>query len=264
MRQFNNHLVAFKSLNFFRWVVNALSGIWMSIFAAAISLLFCLTASSVDKLLLVEKDRPGSGNATVKKIGDYRKDLKTFLKRSKSKNETALFGATIDLCLLHDQIVNDARYESNDQLVGFRAIASDRLKKCKKEIELRLLRYRRANAGALSEESASTELDVKQTGLAELNFQPYEEFMAADMQAMTSLSGGPINLWNYTGNPAGPLCDYGPDLVNLIENTIDPESWRRNGGEGIIEYYQPLRIIVVGASSQVHDEMTDLLRTLRR
>lgn len=198
----------------------------------------------------------------VKKVGDYRRDLKSFVKQSKSKDESIRFGAVLNLCLLHYQLVNDERYQTNRQLQGFRAVAAERLKKCKKEIELQLLRNQRTNKPSHDPRS-EPDLDQPPEASGEFGFRLYEKVITDDMQAMTSITGGPVRLWQYTGNPSGPLCDHGPELVNLIENTINPDSWRRNGGNGIIEYYQPLRIIVVGASGQIHDEISDLLNTLR-
>ena len=250
-------------------VLCRLSAIWKSAFGAAMALLVGFATSSTNSILISPVSHSEiSETDDVKNVGEYRKALKAFLKRTKSKDDAALFNATIDMCLLHDQLVNDPRYEVNRQLQGFRAVASARLKKCKKEVELRLLRYRRANGknGERFNEGQRLGLELAQSEATEVSFESesYWAILASDMQAIASISGGPINLWSYTGNPAGPLCDYGPDLVNLIENTISPDSWRRNGGNGIIEYYQPLRIIVVGCSSQVHNEITDLLRTLRR
>ena len=233
-----------------------------------------LSTNSGSSQVSQSKVAADSDNVEVKKIGDYRKDLKEFIKQSKSKNESIRFGAVLNLCLLHEQIVNDHRFDYNSQLKGFRAVAADRLNKCKKEINLQILRYERAlekknnrsnqvNRNNL-EHGESGGLDLPQgTDDDEFSFRRYEELLSNDMFSMSSLAGGPINLWQYTGNPAGPICDHGPDLVNLIETTIRPEFWRKNGGNGIIEYYQPLRIIVVGASSQVHGEITELLNGLR-
>ena len=249
-----------------RFIFGSLAGLCMSIFVTAVTALVFIATSSFPGFLIagppnvIENDAPA-----VKKVGDYRKDLKAFVKQSKSKDDVVRYGAVLNLCLLHQEIVNDDRYDSNLQLQGFRAVAADRLKKCKKEIELQLLRDQRAkkkqSRGATKVVQSGS--DPELTESSEFTFQHYENMIAQDMQSMTLLTGGPINLWKYTGNPAGPLCDYGPELVNLIQNTIDPDFWRSNGGNGIIEYYQPLRIIVVGASSQIHDDMTDLLNTLR-
>lgn len=212
-----------------------------------------------------------------KPIGDFRKDLKSFMKRSKQKDDPIQrYGAIVDLCLLHDQIVNDSRFQANQQLKGFRAVAAERLKKCSREIEIDIKRAERELAKQAKRREADSSKDrSRKNGDGELfDDQSDSEFsseqisslwQAEDMDSITRMTGGPIRIWSYSGgNFAGPLCDHGPDLVRLIESTINPDFWRSNGGNGVIEYYQPLRVLVVSASSQVHDEMTTLLRTLRR
>jgi hypothetical protein len=57
--------------------------------------------------------------------------------------------------------------------------------------------------------------------------------------------------------------DYGQDLVELIEATIAPGSWDSQGGPGSIRYYSPLRVIVVRQTSEVHEQLGDLLPQLR-
>jgi hypothetical protein len=63
--------------------------------------------------------------------------------------------------------------------------------------------------------------------------------------------------------PTGPPADYGQDLVELIEATIAPSSWDTNGGPGTIRYFGPLRVIVVRQTSEVHEQLGDLLPQLR-
>ena len=216
----------------------------------------------------VEKDNH------VKFVGDYRKDLKAFMKRSKVKDDSVQrVGAIVDLCMLHHELVNDPRYKTHSQLQSFRAVAADRLKKCRKEIEIEIKRFDRRNSGGKSTSTRSRRLEDQNDHRDNvegsrtdklLDQHEIDQWLIEDMQSITQISGGPVRLWNYTGGNHGPgICDYGPDLVRLIESTINPDFWRTNGGTGIIEYYQPLRILVVSASSQVHDQMTDMLRTLR-
>ena len=57
--------------------------------------------------------------------------------------------------------------------------------------------------------------------------------------------------------------DGGQSLVELIENTVAPESWEANGGEGKIMYYPLLRVIVVYNSDGVHGQMGNLVEQLR-
>ena len=202
-------------------------------------------------------------------IGDIRRDMEAFIKRSKSADapdEKA--AAAVELCILHHQIVTDARFGESDRLASFRAITSTRLKKIKKQIELELKRQARAekkskrSAHGKASEINQRELLAKSGAVSrEISFEAYHEIVAGEFESMSQFTGGPIRIWSYAG---GTQCDFGPDLVELITNTINPDFWETNGGEGVIEYYQPLRIIVVGGTTQVHGDITDMLRLLRR
>ncbi len=245
----------------------------------ALPLVPCVTGVSASALASENFYATSESNESLKYIGDYRKDVKAFVKRSKSKEDpTQRFGAIVDLCMLHNQIVSDPRFGSNYQLQGFRAVTAERLKNCRKEIKREIKRLERAQAKSAKKVERQTESETSSDSPGSddspgsedscsdqlLDQHQLNQWMIQDMQTITQIAGGPIRLWNYTGSHHGPgICDFGPDLVRLIENTINPDFWRSNGGTGIIEYYQPLRILVVSASSQVHDNMADLLRTLR-
>jgi len=62
---------------------------------------------------------------------------------------------------------------------------------------------------------------------------------------------------------AATTIDYGPDLVELIQQTISPATWDINGGNGSVVYFAPLRVIVVSAPGTVHDQIGDVLGQLR-
>jgi len=79
----------------------------------------------------------------------------------------------------------------------------------------------------------------------------------AQQQAAGSAAGG-------FGRRTGPAGDYGQELVELIQRTIRPESWDVNGGPGTIYYWRPGRAMVVRQTWEVHEELDDLLRQLRR
>ncbi len=44
-------------------------------------------------------------------------------------------------------------------------------------------------------------------------------------------------------------------LIDLITNTIEPDSWEINGGQGRIIYFSPLRVLVVRNSQNVHEQI---------
>ena len=55
--------------------------------------------------------------------------------------------------------------------------------------------------------------------------------------------------------------DPGEELVDMIRNVIEPDSWRANGGVEYIQVYQGS--LVVRQSDSVHAELTRLLAALR-
>jgi len=58
--------------------------------------------------------------------------------------------------------------------------------------------------------------------------------------------------------------DNGDELVDLIETTIYPQTWQRNGGPGAIYYWRNQRAIIVRQRGDVHDRVGDLLQQLQR
>jgi hypothetical protein len=59
------------------------------------------------------------------------------------------------------------------------------------------------------------------------------------------------------------ILDYGPELVDLIQQTISPATWNINGGNGAIVYFMPRRAVVVSAPADVHGKIDDVLGQLR-
>jgi hypothetical protein len=72
------------------------------------------------------------------------------------------------------------------------------------------------------------------------------------------LGGGPFGgAGQFTG-------DYGPQLVDLIQRTIAPQTWDVNGGLGTIYYWRPGRALVVRQTDDVHDQIGGLLQQMGR
>jgi hypothetical protein len=53
--------------------------------------------------------------------------------------------------------------------------------------------------------------------------------------------------------------DAGWDLVDLIESTISPSTWARNGGNGDIYYWRPGMALVVAAPQGVQEDVGGLI-----
>lgn len=65
------------------------------------------------------------------------------------------------------------------------------------------------------------------------------------------------------GMGGGSMADF-DSLIDLIQNTIAPDSWLDAGGAGTIEPFETSLSLVVSQTQQIHEEITDLLEQLRR
>lgn len=64
------------------------------------------------------------------------------------------------------------------------------------------------------------------------------------------------------GGPYG--FDHGPELVDLIQQTISPQTWDVNGGLGVIYYWRPGRAMVIRQTGEVHRQIGGLLEQMGR
>jgi hypothetical protein len=42
------------------------------------------------------------------------------------------------------------------------------------------------------------------------------------------------------------------NLINLIQNSVDPSIWQANGGGGSITFYEPTRTLIIRAPTEFH------------
>lgn len=61
----------------------------------------------------------------------------------------------------------------------------------------------------------------------------------------------------------GAALDEGWRLVELIERVISPDFWESRGGPGAVRYFAIRRVLVVRATTDVHEQIKDLLMALR-
>lgn len=64
------------------------------------------------------------------------------------------------------------------------------------------------------------------------------------------------------GMGGAALADF-DTLINLITNTVSPDSWEENGGNGAIEPYPANLSLVISTTQEVHEEIAALLEQLR-
>ena len=76
-------------------------------------------------------------------------------------------------------------------------------------------------------------------------------------------SSGGVPLFGGGSAAGGSQADFA-SLIDLIQNTVAPQTWNTVGGQGAIQPFPTNLSIVVSQTQEVHDEIADLLQQLRR
>lgn len=211
--------------------------------------------ASLPLLLLAALAAPDqTASAAQTPFHEYQQRTSDLLKReSQSKSERDRAAAVAAICRLHAEIVHDSRYSDSDVLKEYRSRLWSRLTKIKTELKTQLARNR-ANRAAL---------DALQTlELANSASIAAADALAATLSLSSEIQGGPAPFLALGGAPVPP--DWGPNLVDLIERTINPAFWDVVGGPGTIIYYRPLQCLVVTATAEIHGNVGNLLGGLRK
>jgi len=96
-----------------------------------------------------------------------------------------------------------------------------------------------------------------------------EAAMAPTALAQFQGRGGPPTTGSTPSIPFGPPSAGGAQadfqsLIELIQNTIAPDSWQATGGPGAIAPFFTNLSLVISQTQEVHEEIADLLEQLRR
>ena len=206
-----------------------------------------------------EKDEERDAKFAARSVASVIKDSGEFwrryqLARSWEQRELAIR----ELCGLYVELGANPHLEDSRALANCQRLLHERLQ----TIARRLQREETRSRSAQNPSSEAGPLDEERHSFGD--FAGVTDRLAEQLGLANQLSGGPALVFAYaSGQPAG-LPDHGPELVRLIESTIQPDFWERNGGAGRIYYYQPLRVIVVGGTTEVHNKLENLLNGLRR
>ncbi|MFP6613621.1 MAG: hypothetical protein VB835_15020, partial [Pirellulales bacterium] len=103
---------------------------------------------------------------------------------------------------------------------------------------------------------------------AEVEKNPEKLKLIEEDEAVLTQWGGMLGQVLGGGGGGRAEQDHGEDLVELIERVIAPDFWDANGGPGRIVYYKNLKVLVISATSEVHEQIGGgrggLLDKLRR
>jgi hypothetical protein len=192
--------------------------------------------------------------ATERGFHEFQQQISELLKReSQSKDQAARAAAVRAMCALHAEIVHDARYSNSDVLKEYRGRLWSRLTKVKAELKQQLARNK-SNKESLDNLATLESADSASVAAA--------ESLATSLSLLDQVQSGPGPIMAFGGGPGAP--DWGPDLVALIERTINPSFWDTVGGPGSIYYYRPLLCLVVRATAEVHEQIGGVIGGLRK
>ncbi|MDX1948434.1 MAG: hypothetical protein SFU86_23805 [Pirellulaceae bacterium] len=181
--------------------------------------------------------------------------ISELFKREATSANIAGRAATVrELCALHGEIVADPRYATSDKLKEYRARIWSRLGKVQTELKQQLARSN-SPADRLAAENAALVSAADPAALVAA------ESLGDALSLLDQAQGGPGSLLAFGGRAVPG--DWGPELVDLIERTINPAFWDVQGGPGTIVYYAPLQCLVVRATSEVHGRLGGLMGDLR-
>jgi hypothetical protein len=113
------------------------------------------------------------------------------------------------------------------------------------------------------------ELDTlltKRSGQKPLSSNPASKTTRPRTVLAQRLSNSPQgNSGSLAGSPQGGLSNAAraQALIDLIRETIDPETWDIHGGEGTIFYFDPVLGLVVRQTAEVHEHVAETLGRLR-
>jgi hypothetical protein len=193
---------------------------------------------------------PGETTEVRRPFHEIQNELSDLFKREALTKDAAERGELIRrMCALHRELLRDPRHEYAETMKGYRAQVWARLKRIQTDLKNQMARVAR-------------ERKVKEPLLGtDPELLAASDSLAASLNLLDSSLGGPSALLAYGGR-AGPA-DYGPDLVDLIERTINPDFWDTNGGPGTIVYFAPLRCLVITATGEMHQNVGGLVGGLR-
>jgi hypothetical protein len=177
----------------------------------------------------------------------------------------------VDMCGLYLRIVGDSRFARSEDLQGYRGRIAKRLQAAMRELKKQneVLAAEKPDSMAKAEKSDPNMPEA----LFSRNFST--AVMDTHWQLAAGFCGGAGSFsfrsnglhgssgYFFRGSNAGEPFDNGPELVALIEAILHPDFWASGGGSGVLHYYRPFRVLVVRATTEVHEDLTMFLKALR-
>lgn len=166
--------------------------------------------------------------------------------------------AATALCDLYVVLRGDARFQSSEMLQGDATKVRRRLLTIARRREIQLERQGIQRPSELGRQvDAAIKKSLTEEGNGSVDVVEGQINLNSD-SAAGEASGGAGGSGGGAGGGGG-----GWQLVELIERIVAPDFWESRGGVGSIQYFAMRRVLVVRATSDVHQQIKDLLTALR-
>lgn len=218
-------------------------------------------------------ERPASQD-TEWRFLRYKGDLEAITRKfDRGEGLEERLNSLVDMCGLYLRIVGDSRFARSEDLQGYRGRIAKRLQAAMRDLKKQneVLAAERPDSMAANEKNdpASSEALFSRdfsTAVLDTHWQLAAGFCggAGSFSFYSNgLHGSSGYFFRFRGSNAGEPFDNGPELVALIEAILHPDFWASGGGSGVLHYYRPFRVLVVRATTEVHEDLTMFLEALR-
>lgn len=205
----------------------------------------------------VSQAGPAKQDSQPRPFHEISEEINDLIKReATAKTDSVRIAAIEEMTVVYRELKRDPRLAESPTLKRYKIKVWSRLSKIKNDLEREIARKERRAALRRDVPASDNQQDV---------YEQAGQSLATQMALAGYSLGGPAQILARTGGGfgGGSVRDYGERLVELIERTIAPDFWDTNGGPGAIFYYEPLRVLVVRATTEIHHKIGGGLRGLR-
>ncbi|MEO1524458.1 MAG: hypothetical protein AAFX06_03440 [Planctomycetota bacterium] len=187
--------------------------------------------------LVVLSISPLQAETTITALRNHAGDQLRLEATAKTKEKK--YDAAVALCDLYVVLRSDDRFAQSELLQGTAAKVRRRLINIAKQLKNQLER----------------EGNDRPSGFGSMVDEAVETSLSEDTE---SDNAGTL----FGANAPGEVAN-GWALVELIQRVVSPDFWEPVGGPGSVYYFPMRRVLVIRATSDVHQQIKDLLMALR-
>ncbi|TWU01220.1 hypothetical protein Pla52n_45920 [Stieleria varia] len=237
------------------------SGLFLTILLLSLSGIGGSSSPADDALRTVadKASGPNSTSITAPPLSLLRQETSRLLREQATAKESSANARALEsLCDLYAVLRTDTRYGESEMLQQDAAKIRRRLLTVARDESNRLQRN-----GVPKQDTLATQVDRAIGDALAKHRSASSQSTDPDAKSNSDSQSGSGSDPQQGAFAAG-MMNNGWELIELIQRTVQPDFWDTQGGPGSIGYFAMRRVLVVRATSDVHQQIQDLLRTLTR